>query len=62
MNLFPFLLILAVDIVLREELLTYALIIWGLVLLGRFMLRRYVTCCQGLKAGRAYYQTGQRIC
>lgn len=42
MNLLSFLLILSVDIVIKEELLTYALIMWGLVLLGRFMLRHYV--------------------
>ena len=51
MNLFAFALIVAVDIVLREELLTYALILWGLALLGRFMLRHYVAANQP-KMGR----------
>lgn len=46
MNLLFFFLILAVDIVIKEELLTYALIIWGLVLLGRFMLRHYIAAKQ----------------
>ena len=42
MNLLSFLLILSVDLVLREELLTYALIIWGTVLVGRYFLRLYI--------------------
>ena len=46
MNLLSFLLILSVDIVIKEELLTYALILWGLVLLGRFMLRHYIAANQ----------------
>ena len=55
MNLFAFALILAVDIVIKEELLTYALIIWGLVLLGRFMFRQYLPGAQQVKTGRHYY-------
>ena len=51
MNLLSFLLILSVDLILREELLTYALILWGLALLGRFMLRHYVAANQP-KMGR----------
>ena len=51
MNLLFFFLILSVDLVLREELLTYALILWGLVLLGRFMLRHYIAANQP-KMGR----------
>jgi len=51
MNLLSFLLILSVVIVIKEELLTYALIIWGLVLLGRFMLRHYIAANQP-KMGR----------
>lgn len=41
MNLFAFALIVFVDTVIQNELLTMALIIWGLVLLVRFMLRLY---------------------
>jgi hypothetical protein len=57
MNLFSFALILAVDIVIKEELLTYALIIWGLILLGRFMFRQYLPGAnyQQAKTGRHYY-------
>lgn len=43
MNLFSFALIAAVDAIIQNELLTYALIIWGLVLLVRYMLRRYLS-------------------
>lgn len=56
MNLFAFALIIAVDVVIKNELLTYALIIWGLVLLGRFMWRGYVSAnCQQVKTGRNLY-------
>lgn len=55
MNLFAFALIAAVDAVIRNELLTYALIIWGLVLLGRFMWRRYLAGGREMKTGRNVY-------
>lgn len=54
MNLFAFALIAAVDAIIQNELLTYALIIWGLVLLGRFMLRRYLASSQEMKTWRNY--------
>ena len=56
MNLLSFLLILSVNLVLREELLTYALIMWGLLLLGRFIWSlRPSANYQKVKSGRNYY-------
>lgn len=39
-NLFCFLLIVAVDIVLKEELLSLALVIWGIALIARYIWSR----------------------
>ena len=56
MNLFAFALILAVDIVIQEELLTYALIIWASVFIFRFALRAYIASLKTeVKTGRNYY-------
>ena len=55
MTLFSFALIVAVDAIIKNELLTYALIVWGLVLLGRFILRRYLAGGREMKTGRNVY-------
>ena len=55
MNLFSFALILAVDIVIQEELLTYALIVWACVAVARYALRAYLTSIEcEIKMGRGH--------
>ena len=53
-NLLSFLLIIAVDVVIKNELLTYALIMWGSVLFARLAIRMYFTSDrESAKFGRA---------
>ena len=53
-NLLSFLLIIAVDVVIKNELLTYALIMWGSVLFARLAIRLYIgSAREDVKFGRA---------
>lgn len=46
MAAFGFTLMAIVAVILKQELLTMALLIWGLAIVGRFMLRHYMAANQ----------------